>query len=202
MIEIIIIVIALIILQRQIVALETGAVATLAPRRAAPGLAQLTDYADRLYHERKWLAAEKAYLNVLKIEHKNVTAYSHLGIIYSTQKSMLDAIECFEIAARLQPSASTFQNLGLGYLDNRNYIKAIAAFEKAIMFEPSASRYIGLSRAQHKLHNTTQYIAALEKAIALDPSKRHLQLLADAYHEAGRPNDVAAVNERIRHLPG
>ncbi len=204
-------------LRRQLATLESGAPAALAPRRASPQLAQMTSYADRLYSEKKWLAAEKAYLSVLKLDHKNVTAYSHLGIIYSTQKSMADAIECFEIAARLRPSGTTYQNLGLAYHDNGNHIKSIAAFEKSIMFEPTSQRYIGLSKSYRKLSNLPQAVAALEKAAELEPTKRVLQLLADAYDSAGRksvmldtyrrihaldPADVAVARKIGIHLPG
>jgi len=195
-----IILLAFVVLHRQLGALKVGAAGTLAPRPAAARLTQLVSYADRLYSERKWLASEKAYLAVLKVDHKNVNAYSHLGIIYSTQKNMPDAIECFEIAARLKPSALTFQNLGLAYHDNRNYIKSIATYEKAIMLEPHAQRYVGLGKAHLKLHNTDAAIDAFAKAADLDPGVRTLQRLADAYDEAGRKNDAQATYRRIIKL--
>jgi tetratricopeptide (TPR) repeat protein len=198
MLGLVVVAIALIILRRQLSALEVGAPASaLGARRVSPQLARLAEYADRLFGERKWLAAEKAYLNVLKLDHKNLTAYSHLGIIYSTQKNFPDAIECFEIATRIQPSGVTYQNLALAFYENRNYVKSIAAFDKAIMFEPSAQRYVGLSKAYSKLKNTSGSLAALEKAANLGPSKRILQLLADAYSDAGRPSDAAAVRARL-----
>ncbi len=200
MFEVLIVVAALVVLRRQLAALETGSSGSLAPRRSAAQLAQMASYADRLYGERKWLAAEKAYLGVLKLDHKNVTAYSHLGIIYSTQKNMADAIECFEIAARLRPSGPTLQNLGLAYFDNRNYMKSVATFEKAISFEPTTQRYVGLSKAWRKLSNNAQVVTALEKAAILDSSKRILQLLAEAYEDAGQKDKLAETQARIRQL--
>src|SRR6266571_4788203 len=103
MLEILILAVAVYILHRQLVAVALGpsSATGLAPAQVSPQLTRLVEYANRLYSERKWLAAEKAYLNVLKHDHKNITAYSHLGIIYSAQKNLADAIECFEIAARL-----------------------------------------------------------------------------------------------------
>ncbi|QQR52016.1 tetratricopeptide repeat protein [bacterium] len=151
----------------------------LAPRRQSTQLSHLSDFADRLYAERKWLAAEKAYLNVLKVDHKNITAYTHLGVIYSTQKNMADAIECFQMAARIRPSGSTFQNLALVFHDNRNYMKAIAAFEKAISFEPTAARYLGLAKAQRRFSDFSGAIASLDKAIAIDKSPRLQELRAE-----------------------
>jgi tetratricopeptide (TPR) repeat protein len=173
---------------------------TLAPSKATAQVARLAEYADRLFAEKKWLAAEKAYLNVLKVDHKNITAYSHLGIIYSTQKNLPDAMECFEIAARLRPSASTYQNLGLAYYENKNYMKAIATFEKSIMFEPSASRYVALARAHRKMSHITAVAEVLEQAVALDPVKKNLAQLAEAYEEASRKAEAEAVYRRIYEL--
>jgi tetratricopeptide (TPR) repeat protein len=183
-IELFIIVIAYLLLRRQLILTKSSSAATFDPNQPSPRLAQLSDYADRLYTERKWLAAEKAYLNVLKLDHKNVTAYSHLGVIYSTQKNLADAIECFQIATRLRPSGATFQNLGLAFYDNRNYVKSVAAYEKAIMLEATASRYVGLSKAYRKLTNYPAAISALEKAIQLDPSPKLNQLLAELRADA------------------
>jgi tetratricopeptide (TPR) repeat protein len=191
---------AMFILWRTLGRLEPAPVtAPLTPTPPAPTkLTTLVAYADRLYSEKKWLAAEKAYLSVLKLDHKNATAYSHLGVIYSTQKNMPDAIECFQIAARLHPSGTTLQNLALAYFDNRNLMKAIAAFQKAIMFEPTAARYIGLSRAQAKLGNMPDAITSLEASAQLDPNKRTLQLLAETLDEAGRPVAAAKAWRRLR----
>lgn len=171
----------------------------LAPKPAASRISQLSDYADRLFAEKKWLAAEKAYLSVLKVDHKNVTAYSHLGIIYSTQKNLPDAIECFTIATRLKPSGSTYQNLALAFFDNKNYIKSIAAFKKAIMFEATSQRYVGLSRAQQKLGATTEAVETLETALKLDDSPRIKQLLEEA--KAAPPPKPSAPPSKPAGLP-
>jgi len=200
MLGLLVVIFALLVLRGQLVALESGAAPVLAPKRSQAQLTRLSEYADRLYTERKWLAAEKAYLSVLKVDHKNVTAYVHLGIIYSTQKNMPDAIECFSIAARLRPSGSTFQNLALAFYDNRNYIKSIAAYEKAIMFEPTAQRFVGLGKAQSKLANLPGAITAFENAVALEPSKKVLQRLADAYEQSDRKTDMRATYKRLLEL--
>ena len=202
MLELAIIALAFGVLLRSLTHLEpaTAASPSMAPSRNAARVAQMSEYADRLYSEKKWLAAEKAYLGVLKLDHKNVTAYVHLGIIYTAQKNLPDAIECFQIAARLRPSGVTFQNLGLAYFDNHNYIKSIAAFEKAIMLEPSAARYVGLSKAQNKLKDFAAMTTSLEKAAALEPSKKILSLLLDAYVDAERTTDAAATRRRIAQI--
>ncbi|HUD11280.1 MAG TPA: tetratricopeptide repeat protein [Candidatus Saccharimonadia bacterium] len=202
MLELIFIAAAFLYLRYQLAYLENSSGnSSLAPTRTNARLAQMVAYADRLYQEKKWLAAEKAYLSVLKSDHKNVTAYGHLGIIYSTQKNMADAIECFEIAARLNPGGSTLQNLALAYYDNKNYMKSVAAFEKAIMFEPTAQRYVGLSKSWRKLSNISHAVTALEKAASLDPSKRVLEILEGAKDEAINDPAVAPKPAQTKSSP-
>ena len=200
MLELLVVAAAWYVLRLQLAALEQGSPSTLAPKRSNPQLSQLTTYADRLYAEKRWRDAEKAYLGVLKLDHKNVTAYVHLGIIYSTQKNMPDAIECFEIATRLHPSGGTFQNLALAFYDNRNYIKSIATYEKALMFETSPQRYVGLGKAHLKLSNIRAAILAFQQAVELDPSKRTLERLAEVYTMAGQPAEAKSVYKRIYGL--
>ena len=199
MIELLLLAIAVFVFRQQLAGF-TAAPGALVKPRASPQLIQLAEYADRLYAEHKWLAAEKAYLSVLKLDHKNVTAYSHLGIIYSTQKNMPDALECFNIAVRLKPSASTYQNLGLAFYENKNYMKSIAAFDKAIMFEPSIHRYVGLSKAYKQISNTVEMIAALERAAKFEPGKKILQLLATAYEDNGRKDEAKEAYRSIYTL--
>jgi tetratricopeptide (TPR) repeat protein len=188
-----VVIVAAVILSRTLKNSVVAGSQTLAPRRISPQLITAATYADRLFTEKRWLAAEKAYVTVLKLDHKNLTAYSHLGIIYSTQKNLPDAIECFQIAVRLRPSAATHQNLATAYYENKNYIKSISAYEKSIMFEASASRYIGLSKAYKKVGNSDRVIASLEQAVTLDPAARIKDLLSGAYLAAGKTDLARAL---------
>lgn len=156
-----------------------------AQRKSSSRLVQAQQYALRLYKEKHFLAAEKAFLDVLKLDHRNAAAYTHLGIIYSIQHNYHEAVECFELAARYEPTAAVYQNLGLAYHENRNYMKASAAYEKAIMFEPSPARYIGLGKAFDKLKNGSKAIEALEKAVELEPSVKYLSLLVSTCQSYG-----------------
>ena len=194
--------IVVIVIFWQVLSGQQSATGALARRQLSPQLTTAIGYADRLYDEHRFLAAEKAYLAVLKLDHKNLMAYNRLGIIYSAQKNMADAIECFEIATRLRPSSMTYLNLGIGFYENRNYIKSIAAIKKAIMFEPSAHRYIALAKAYSKITDTRSMIEALEHAVELDPSRSNLTLLRDAYYQAGKKDHLATVTERLKSLGG
>src|SRR3546814_15151262 len=74
--------------------------------------------------ENRFLRAEKALLTILKIDERNAAAYNRLGILYAKQKEYRDAIDCFEIASSIEPTASSLHNLGLIYYETENYDKA------------------------------------------------------------------------------
>ncbi len=164
---------------------------TATKRPGSPRLQQAEQYAARLFREKHYLPAEKAYLDVLKLDHRHAEAYAHLGAIYSIQHNYPDAIESFALAARYAPSSGAYQHLGQAYNDNKNPVKAIAAYEKAIMFEPSAARYAGLAKALERLGNGRRAIQAQERAVELDNSSAHQAELAKLHAQYGRPEPAA-----------
>lgn len=160
-------------------------------------IAELTEYASKLRNGNKFTGAEKVYLQILKIDHKHAPTYNRLGTLYVAMKNLDDALECFQIAAQLSPSAGTYYNLGLGYYENRNYLKAVAAFEKSIMFEPSVQRHVGLAKTFQKIGDSAKMVSALEQAIAIDENTKVLWMLGEAYQSAGRPQDAERVFDRL-----
>lgn len=169
-------------------------------QEAASKIEELTEYASRLRSANKYTAAEKVYLQILKLDHRHVPTYSRLGTLYSAQRNYGDAIECFQMTTQLKPSGTTFYNLGLAYFENRNYMKAVAAFEKAVMFEPTLQRYIGLAKAFKKMGDNTKMIYALEQAVQLEANPKVLELLADAYEASRQPSKAAEIRSRIKEL--
>lgn len=170
------------------------------PKKLPPQLEQMINHADSLYEQKRFVAAEKAYVNVLKVDHKNQQAYKRLGLIYTALKNYPDAIESLQIAAQLAPSAQSYYAFGLVLYENQNYIKSISAFEKAIMFEPTAARYISQGRAYQKLANTVKAVTDFEKAVDLEPTKEHLMLLADSYMVNRDRARALATFERILEI--
>lgn len=193
MIEAVIFTTLIVLSIRSIRALSSTRAQVVKQKKLPPELKMLLDRADQLCHDKKFHSAEKAYLQVLKVDHKNIVAYRRLGQIYSILKNYEDAIESFQIAAQLAPSATSYQALAHALFDNKNYIKAIAAFEKAIMFEPTAALYSALGNTYQQMHNLPQAIAAYEKSLNYKPDKLHLQMLAEAYvanHERAKAEGV------------
>lgn len=157
------------------------------PTKLSEKLDKLWEVAQDSLREKKYLRAEKALLTILRVDERNTTAYNRLGILYAKQQAFKDAIECFEIAQSLEPSASSLHNVGLIYYETGNYEKAALAFEQALSMESGMSaRHIAYAKVQEKLGHNKKMIEALEKAVELDPIPQTLNILADAYDRIGQ----------------
>lgn len=162
-------------------------------QRISDRLSKLWDIAHAGMRENRFLRAEKALLTILKIDQKNAAAYNRLGILYAKQKEYKDAIDCFEIASSIHPSASSLHNLGLIFFETENYEKAAQAFEMALNLENTlAARHIAYAKVQEKLGNVKLMITELEKASELEPNPETLGLLLRAY-EANEMNSEADI---------
>lgn len=151
--------------------------------------------------ENKYLRAEKALLTILKLDKHNAAAYNRLGILYTRQKEYKDAIECFEIASSIQPTASSFHNLGLIYYETENYLKALTAFEGALKLEDAlAARHIAYAKVHEKLGNYQQVVDSLQTAIRLEPNQQSFKLLADVYEAMGETAAAKKLRDRMKKL--
>lgn len=171
------------------------------PQKLSGRLDKLWDIAQESLKERRYLRAEKALLTILRVDERNATAYNRLGILYAQQKAYEDAIECFEIAQSLEPSASSLHNVGLIYFETGNYEKAALAFEQALGMENDlAARYIAYAKVLEKLDRTKHMIEALEKAVELEPVPQTLNILADAYDKGGQADLAAGLRDKASKM--
>ncbi|MEP6710360.1 MAG: tetratricopeptide repeat protein [Candidatus Saccharibacteria bacterium] len=178
-----------------------GEVATDLPQKISDKLDQLWVVAQESIRDKKYLRAEKALLTILRVDERNATAYNRLGILYAKQKAFKDAIECFEIAQSLEPSASSLHNVGLIYYETQTYDKAGLAFEQALaMEEDMASRHIAYAKVQEKLGHDRKMIMALERAVELDPIPQTLNILADAYDRIGQSDLSLGLREKAAKM--
>lgn len=171
------------------------------PVKLSDKLNQLWSIAQESLQNKKYLRAEKALLTILRVDERNASAYNRLGILYAKQKSLKDAIECFEIAQSLEPSASSLHNVGLIYFETGNYEKAALAFEQALAIDSElASRHIAYAKVQEKLNNDKKMIDALEKAVELEPVPQTLNILADAYDRTGQTELALNLREKAAKM--
>lgn len=172
-----------------------------ASQRIADRLSKLWDIAQTGMRENRFLRAEKALLTILKLDQKNAAAYNRLGILYAKQKEYKDAIDCFEIASSIDPSASSLHNLGLIYYETENYEKAGLAFEQALRLEDDlAARHIAYAKVQEKLGNEKLMIQELEKAVDLEPNPESFNLLIRAYESRGMQHEADLLRAKLNKL--
>ena len=171
------------------------------PVRISEKLGQLWNIAQESIQTNRYLRAEKALLTILRIDERNASAYNRLGILYAKQRSLDDAIECFEIAQSLEPSASSLHNVGLIYYETKSYEKAALAFEQAIAIDGDlASRHIAYAKVQEKLGNDKKMIESLERAVELDPIPQTLNILADAYERTDQAELAISLREKAAKM--
>lgn len=171
------------------------------PRKVSDKLGNLWDIAHQGMRENRFLRAEKALLTILKIDQKNAAAYNRLGILYAKQKEYKDAIDCFEIASSIEPTASSLHNLGLIYYETENYEKAAQAFEHALKLEEEmAARHIAYAKVQEKLGNSNEMLNGLRRAIELEPSDESFSLLIKAYQDLGMTAEADLIQDKLSKL--
>lgn len=171
------------------------------PRKISDKMGKLWDIAHQGMRENRFLRAEKALLTILKIDQKNAAAYNRLGILYAKQKEYKDAIDCFEIASSIEPTASSLHNLGLIYYETENYQKAASAFEQALKLEEElAARHIAYAKVQEKLGNNKLMLEGLQRAVELEPNKESYSLLIKAYETLGMTAEADLLSDKQKKL--
>jgi len=151
--------------------------------------------------ENRMVRAEKALLAILKIDKTNAAAYNRLGVLYAKQKEYKDAIDCFEIASSIQPSASSLHNLGLIYYETENYVKAVTAFERALELDDSmAARHIAVAKALEHVGNEKLMQEHLEKAAELEPAKESYTLLIALYRKKDMQKEADQLEHKLKKM--
>lgn len=171
------------------------------PHKISDRMGRLWDIVHQGMRENRLLKAEKALLAILKIDEKNAAAYNRLGILYAKQKEYKDAIDCFEIACSIEPTASSLHNLGLIFYETENYQKSVTAFDEALKLdEEMAARHIAIAKALEKLGNEKRMIIELEKAVELEPTHEAYNLLAEAYRQSGEAEKADLLDDKLKKL--
>lgn len=176
-------------------------VATDLPLKISEKLERLWDVAQESLRDKKYLRAEKALLTILRVDERNATAYNRLGILYAKQQAFKDAIECFEIAQSLEPSASSLHNVGLIYYETQQYEKAALAFEQALAMEDGlAARHVAYAKVQEKLGRNKKMLESLETAVQIDETPQTLNILADAYERNGQEELAVTLRDKATKM--
>ncbi len=161
-------------------------------------LESLLEIASRYYAEKNYLASEKAYLKVLKVDHKNSLAYSRLGFIYSHFGQVDDAIDCFQIVADNYPNSASYYNLAMMLFKSRRFKRSATALEKSIDMEETPARLVTLARIYRVIGSYDKQIKALGRALELEPDGISIMLLlAEAYLHENQPSEAVTMFKAI-----
>jgi superkiller protein 3 len=169
--------------------------------KLAAQLDKLWDISQSSLRDKKYLRAEKALLTILRVDERDARAYNRLGILYAKQHDYDDAIECFEIAQSLEPSASSLHNVGLIYYETKQYDKAAQAFEQALQIEEdNAARHIAYAKVLEALGRDKDVITELERAVELDANPQSVGILADALERDGNIERADKLHQIARKM--
>ncbi|MCC7543708.1 hypothetical protein IT415_03325 [bacterium] len=155
-------------------------------------LQRLIDTAERYYSERKWTSAEKAFLRVLKLDHKNLTAYRRLALVYSYLHNYADAQECLELVMRRETTAADLHNYSTILYHAKQSERAIQAMEQAIELEPSLVRYMSLSKMHALAHQPQKQLEALLAAHEFDRTNQPVVQSVIQWYRAHQDSERAS----------
>ncbi len=160
---------------------------------------RLTVLADRYYSEHKYIPAERAYLRVLRLDHRNTHTYNRLGFIYTQLGNAADALECFKIVADQRPSAAHYHNYAMALFKNRDFKLAAEVLLKANAIEKTQTRLISLARIYRILGEYDKQAATLQEALDMQggDSIEILHLLAETHLHN---KDVVAAKQVFRRI--
>ena len=166
---------------------------------AAESAKQAFDEAAKALSTGNYIAAEKGFQQVLKLEPSNIGALGNLGVVYSRLNRTPDAIVVYQRALKIAPNEpSLLLNLALAHLKQDDYAAAKPLLAKAVQLRPDNAQ------ARELLATTQVFTGDADKAIPMlikidTPGARYN--LAIAYLKTGQKAEAqAAIEELFRSV--
>lgn len=143
---------------------------------------QLVREAQALSKEGKIGRAERAYLEALKIDMRNIEAYRGLGLLYLSDRQYRQAKETFDFLVHFNSADGTvYAGLATIAEADSNFEDAEKYLKLAISSEPTALRHTELGEYYLRREQGTLALEQARLARMQDSeSPRHLELLADS----------------------
>lgn len=143
---------------------------------------QLIREAQALAKEGKVGRSERAYLEALKLDMRNVEAYRGLGALYLSDRQYKQAKETFDFLVHLKAAdSSVYAGLAAIAEADANYQDAEVFHKTALELDPSALRHAELGEYYLRREQGALAVEQAKLARVLDSeSPRHLELLAQA----------------------
>lgn len=165
----------------------------------------LASKGDDLLEKEKTDEAERSYLEALKYNDKNSSAYAGLGEVYDILDKDTDAIASYEKALELDKDLTEiYTPLGILYFNQDEIAKADDFLSKALAVNKDTAEtqyFLGLIRSKQTRY--TDALAAFNKSIKLDPTSAETHYaLGETLDNLSQTKDaIAAYNEAVKLNP-
>lgn len=98
---------------------------------------------EELIKEEEYAQAEKKFIQVISLDHMNISAYDNLGKTFMGQRDYEHAIEALQHALKLdEKDSSIHHDLGVVYKEIGDLDKAIMYVKKAVKLDPNNPKYL------------------------------------------------------------
>ena len=164
-----------------------------------PDLTIIKRYYDANEHEKVIIEANK----LLKSYPNNPFLWNYKGAAHGKSKQLNEAIECFEMVKKLNPSkASANNNIGAVWREKDEDLLAESYFRAAIKEDPhffDAQKNLGA--ILHKQGKLNDAIIELDTALKLQPNDVEvLKAIGSVYNQMNKPDEAINAYERVLKL--
>ncbi len=131
---------------------------------------------------------EQHYLDIIKLDPKNLANYDALGKYYLDEKSHEDARDIYLYLASHQPNNPEYHaRLAFCFYQSKMFDKAAEHYKKSLALDSTQpNRYYNLALSLEADGKIDEALRNFEKAIALEPtSGKYYLSLGNAYLKAG-----------------
>ncbi len=140
-----------------------------------PGFKKPPIVIPRTFHEVK---NEQYYLDIIKLEPKNLTHYDSLGKFYLDNNNISDAKDIYLYVTNHQPGNEAYQaKLAYCYYQCKEYGKASEHYQKSLALDSTQpNRYYNFGLSLDASGKHTDAINAFKKALELEPNNEKYKL--------------------------
>lgn len=145
-------------------------------------VASLLERGAQLFNEGNYGEAETVFLDVVRLNPKEVEAYEYLGEVYMEKKEYEHAIQTLEFARSLNPNDDRiYYDLGRVYQTQQDWKKALEYFRVCVELMPNNPKNLhGLLQASIEAGDRFRARETLRRLKQADPDNQKLAELEEA----------------------
>lgn len=131
---------------------------------------------------------ERYYLNMIKLQPKNLENFDALGKFYLDQESLQDARDIYQYLASHQPTSPDFHaRLAYCFYQTKQFEKAAEHYQKSLGLDSTQpNRYYNLGLSLEASGKLPESLKSFEQAISLEPkNSKYFLSLSNAYAKMG-----------------